>query len=162
MKINEKPINVKNDINWLYKRFKEARVSKYGSFKVKEVDFNALLRVGEYIDMVHAEKVAKNTLFAKLYIYFLNNLIDIYETDVLEETPQKELSKLLDIPLETYFSRFHQKIHVNWKIKMCEKLLKGGVITDDEKESYIRDKYSLEYVEEQLTYMINQALNRFE
>lgn len=153
-----KIINIKKQVNWLYKRFKEAKKSKYGSFKVKEVDFNALLEVVQYLDMVRAEKVSKNTLFAKLYIYHLNNLIDTYHTDVLEELPQKELSKLLDIPLDAYFKRLHEKIQVNWNDKICEKLLKG----DDVKKQYVTEKYSLEYVEDKLTEMINEALIRFE
>lgn len=153
-----KIINIKNQVNWLYKRFKDAKESKYGSFKVKEVDFKALLEVVEYIDILREEKVAKNTLFAKLYIYHLNNLIDIYETDVLEDIPQKELSRLLDIPLDYYFKRFYEKIQNNWNVKMCEKLLK----TKEFPKEYVSEKYTQEFCTSKLTEMINEALNRFE
>ena len=158
MKTNDKPINVKNDINWLYKRFKDARSNPYLSFKVSEVDFKALLRVAEYIDIIHSKKVAENSLFAKLYIYNLNQLIDAYKTDALEEIPQKELSKILDIPLDAFFKRFHEKIQTNWIDTMAEKLLKSKEFPKE----YVKEKYTLEHCEEQLTYMINQALNRFE
>ena len=153
-----KIINIKNQVNWLYKRFKDAKESKYGSFKVKEVDFNALLEVVEYIDILRKEKVAKNTLFAKLYIYHLNNLIDIYETDILEDIPQKELSKLLDISLEAYFKRFHEKLQTNWVNSMAEKLVK----TKEFPKEYVKEKYTEEFCRSKLTEMINEALNRFE
>jgi hypothetical protein len=151
-------MKIKNSVNWLYKRFKDAKQSKYGSFKVSKSDFNALLDVVRYIDIQREEKVAQNTLFAKLYIYHLNNLIDTYKTDVLEEIPQKELSKMLNIPLEAYFKRFYEKIHNNWNDKMCEKLLK----TKEFPKEYVAEKYTQEYCTEKLTEMINEALERFE
>lgn len=150
--------NIKNDINWIYKRFLQAKESPYSSFKVKESDFKAFLRVVEYIDILHSDKVAKNTLFAKLYIYFLNQMIDIYKTDVLEDIPQKELSKILDIPLDAFFKRFHEKITSEWHDKIVSKILDEKQLPKD----FVIEKYSLDKVETKLTYMINQALNRFE
>jgi len=151
-------INIKNNVNWLYKRFKDAKESKYRSFKVSNNDFKAFLEVVEYIDILRDEKVAKNTLFAKLYIYHLNQIIDIYNTDVFEEIPQKELSKILDIPLEAYFKRFHEKLQTNWINSMANKLVK----TKEFPKEYVNEKYTLDFTTEKLTEMINEALNRFE
>ena len=52
-------INIKKSVNWLYRRFKDAKESKYKSFKVSEADFNALLEVVEYIDIIHKKKLRK-------------------------------------------------------------------------------------------------------
>lgn len=151
-------IDIKNSVNWLYKRFKDARESKYSSFKVRESDFKTFLDVVKYIDIQREEKVAKNTLFAKMYIYHLNQLIDTYDTDVLENIPQKELSKLLDTPLDNFFQSFHNKLQNKWHDKMCQKIIEGK----DIRKEYVKEKYTLEYVEEKLTEMINEALIRFE
>ena len=151
-------IDIKNSVNWLYKRFKDARESKYSSFKVNESDFKTFLDVVKYIDIQREEKVAKNTLFAKMYIYHLNQLIDTYDTDVLENIPQKELSKLLDTPLDNFFQSFHNKLQNKWHDKMCQKIIEGK----DIRKEYVKEKYTLEYVEEKLTEMINEALIRFE
>lgn len=151
-------INIKNSVNWIYKRFKYAKESKYSSFKVTENDIKTFLDIVKYIDIQREEKVAKNTLFAKLYIYHLNQLIDIYDTDVLETIPQKELSKLLDTPLDYYFISFHNKLQNKWHDKMCEKIIQGK----DIRKEYVKEKYTLEYVEQKLIEMINEALIRFE
>lgn len=152
-------INIKKSINWLYKRFKDAKESKYKSFKVSEADFNAFLEVVEYIDIIHKNKVAENTLFAKLYIYHLNQIIDKYETDVLEDIPQKELSKILNLPLDSFYKAFHSKIQNNWNDKIISKIKDGD---KDAIKQWVAVKYSEEHVEETLDYMINQALTRFE
>ena len=151
-------INIKNSVNWIYKRFKDAKESKYSSFKVTENDIKTFLDIVRYIDIQREEKVAKNTLFAKLYVYHLNQLIDIYDTDVLENIPQKELSKLLNTPLDYYFTSFHNKIQNKWHDKMCDKIIQGK----DIRKEYVKEKYTLEYVEEKLTEMMNEALIRFE
>ncbi len=154
-----KIINIKKQANYLYKRFKDAKESRYSSFKVNDNDFKALLDVVGYIDILIDEKVAKNTLFAKLYIYQLNQMMLIYGTDVLEDIPQKELSKILDTPLEYYFKAFHDKIKVRDNDKIIHKLKNGSL---DDKKIFVNERYNLEYCENKLTEMINEALIRFE
>ena len=166
-----KIINIKKQANYLYKRFLDARESKYKSFKVSENDFKAFKDVVGYIDILREEKLAKNTLFAKMYIYHLNQMIDTYNynkskdpesidsyTSFLESEPEKELSKILDLPLDYFYKSFHRKIHTGWHDNLIKKHIKGI----DVGKEYVKERYTLDFVTKNLDEKINEALIRFE
>ena len=151
-------MDIKKSLNWLNKRFKSAKEHKYSSFKVNEHDFNAFNSIVEYVSIVNKEKVSKNVLFAKLYIYFLNQQIRYFQTDAFEKIPVIELNKFLDTPLDNYYVAFHKELH---SAKISNTILKYKQGYKPTKEEF-ENKYSLQFVTEQLDLMMNQALNRFE
>ena len=151
-------IDIKTTVNTFYKKMLDAQKSPYGSFKVQNSDFKLFKDIVRYIELTREEKVSRNTLFAKLFIYNYQQMIHTYNTDCLEDIPQKEISKILNTPLDFFFQAFYNKLHSNWNDSMCEKILKGKDISKE----YVSEKYTLEKVTEVLTEMINEALLRFE
>lgn len=151
-------MDIKKSLNWLNKRFVSAKEHKYNSFKVSNYDLEAFNSVVRYISIVNKKRVSKNELFAKLYIYHLNQSIRYYQTDVFESEPHKELSRLLEIPLFNFYEAFHKEIHGAQINNIMERYKKGYKPTLEE----FKEKYSIEYVTAQLDLQINQCLNKFE
>ena len=164
-------MNIKKAVSWLNNRFIAAKESKYNSFKVSDFDFKTFSYMVEYIDILHKEKVTENVLFAKLYIYHLNQMIETYSynkeldpesnenyTSFLDTMPQKELSKILDRDLSNFYLAFHNKINSDWRDALCRKLVAGKDISKE----YVRERYTIDLVTSQLDLMINQALIKFQ
>ena len=126
-------------------------------FLPNQQDIDSINCILQWINNQKKEDLKKNHLFAKLFIYNLNQIIRDYDTDVLNDFAQKELSRLLNIPLEAYYRAFKQEldnVQVN-KIVAAHKL--GKEVT----EADLKEKYDIKYVENQLNHMITEALNRF-
>lgn len=151
-------MDIKKSLNWLNKRFVSAKDNKYSSFKVNKHDLEAFNSVVRYISIINKKRVFKNELFAKLYIYFLNQQIRYYQVDALEKIPQKELSRLLNTPLFNFYEAFHKELHSARHTNVIEKYKKGYKPTIED----FKEKYSIEFITNQLDLQINQCLNRFE
>ena len=144
-------------------------------------DIDALNCVIDYINTQDSDVVNNNLIFAKLFIYNLNQNINHYKASVFDDIPQKELSRILDMPLERFYLSFKQSLDDNMQKRV---FLKNGIeigthpatkseseLKDDEmKREYMSDKdvkvilqdnYSLEVVTKKLNTMISTALNRF-
>lgn len=151
-------MDIKKALNWQNKRLLSAKESKYNSFKVNEVDFKAFNSVVEYVSVVNKKRVSKNTLFAKLFVYFLNQQVRYYKTDYFEAVPTKELCRLLDMPLGNYYEAFHKELISSQINNIIDKYKKGHKPTIED----FKDRYTLEMVTTHLDLQINQALSRFE
>ena len=156
------------------------RFSSGKSFKANQNDINALNAVLTYVNDEQVKKVQNNRLFAKLYIYQLNKYINDFGNTMFSSIPEKELSRLLNIPLESFFKAFHASLHENIRIKVFEEngieltvpALKDKVQLNNEKlnlsrmskddiKKVFQETYSLEIVTDELIKMCNEALKRF-
>ncbi len=77
-------------INRLHWRFTQGM-----QFKPNKNDADALNIVFDWITRQKEINVLNNDLFAKLYIYHLNQNIRHFKTTVFNNTPQKDLSRIL-------------------------------------------------------------------
>lgn len=152
----EKVWNLKESASRLLWRFK----SKKG-FTPNDNDINALNSVLKWINNQKKETLNNNHLFAKLYIYHLTMNIRYYETTVMCPTPQQDLHKILDYPLEYFYKSFINDLYNNQLNRLLDKE------TNEEKQEIIKeyieqkDLYPEEYIINNLNHMITEALNKF-
>lgn len=152
-----------------------------GNFTPNQNDINALNGIIEWVNDQRKITLNQNHLFAKLYIYYLNQFIDKYQTTVFDTIPQKELSKLLDTPLDLFYEAFQRSLNSN---KLMEVLQDNGVelkhpelrteqelkensiklknINKDDIVKITEDSWTKEEVEANLNKMVTEALNRFQ
>jgi len=162
--------DVKKSVERLVWRLKKDKQGSYTSFKPNENDFKELLNIIGWIDRQKEISLLNGNLFAKLYIYHLSQMIETYSynktldpkshesyTSFLESEPQKELSKILDRDIETFYLAFHNKINSDWRDHLCRKLIAKKDITQE----YVNERYSFEKVKDQLNHIITEAINKF-
>lgn len=151
--------DVKKSVERLIWRFRKDKEGDYIQFKPNNNDFNELLNIIGWIEQQKELSLLNNDLFAKLFIHVLNQNIEYYNTDVLEEEPQKEISRLLSTPLKLFYKAFHSKIqsvHINRILERTKKE-NSNEITKQE----LREFFDLDFVTEQLNHMITEAINKF-
>lgn len=131
------------------------------SFKPNENDFNALKSILGSLDREKNKSMSYAPLFAKLFIYVLNQNIRHLETTFLDTIPEKELSRLLNTNVELFFKAFYNDLKDNQLNKLTK--------TDDKNKQNeilkeyqdLQKTYTYDYVKGQLIDMINKALKRF-
>ena len=122
-------------------------------FKPNNNDAEALNIVFDWITRQKEINVLNNDLFAKLYIYHLNQNIRHFKTTVFNNTPQKDLSRILSYPIEYFYQSFYNSLHHNQLGKLS---LEGKLTIED-----LKEKYTLEIVTDQLQHMVGEAINKF-
>ena len=123
------------------------------SFKPNQTDVDALNTIFGWISSQKEISLLNQGLFAKLYILKLNETLLKYDSTIFEPLIQKEVSRVLDLPIETFYQSFHKSLHHN---QLKELNLKDGFTVED-----IKEKYTLEVVTDQLQGMITEAINKF-
>ncbi len=123
------------------------------SFKPTQTDVDALNTIFEWISSQKNISLLNQGLFAKLYILKLNETLLKYDSTIFEPLVQKEVSRILALPIETFYQSFHTSLHHNQLKKLN---LKDGFTVED-----IKEKYTLEVVTDQLQGMITEAINKF-
>ena len=126
-------------------------------FSPNDNDIDALNCIINWVNRQTSQTIKNNQLFAKLYIYHLNQTIRYFESTVFNDIPQKDLNRLLDLPLANFYNAFHKELQSNNVTRVVE----NGNIPKDEVLKELQEKYTLEEVTEQLDKMINEALNRY-
>ncbi len=152
-----------------------------GTFTPNQKDINSLNGLIQWVNDQRKITIRKNQLFAKLYIYHFNQFIDKYKVTVFEKVADKELSRLLDMPLESFYEAFTQSLNDNSDYAlfidngvdmkhpslkndteiMEERLMLKNMSEDDIKKL----KYPVFHkddVRNKLDLMITEALNRFQ
>ena len=134
-------------------------------------DIEAFNGVVEWINTYKTDVLNNNKLFAKLYILFLNQYIEKFETDIFDPIPQKELSRLLDLPLENYYIAFTKALNDSGRYRLLrEKGVKTGKhpkeMTKEDRGKDVKledfkDVWDVETVTDNLGLMIVEALKRF-
>ena len=126
-------------------------------FKPNENDIESVNCLIDWINRQTSETINNNQLFAKLYIYHLNQTIRYFQTTIFEDIPQKDLSKILDLPLKNFYIAFHKELHSNLITKIVDN--NKGKKEIELKE--LEEMYSLEFISDKLEQQVNEALNRF-
>ena len=156
------------------------RFTSGNSFTPNVNDIEAFNNVIEWVNNQKSETINNNQLFAKLFIYFFNQKIKETRTTVFDDEAQKELSKILNTPLNLFYEAFKVSLQENMREYIYEKNgidVKHPYLKDEtEKEEdrlkiqnmkekdfnrIIYDVYTIEEVTNQLDEMISEALNRF-
>ena len=150
--------DIKKSINRFNWRFRKDDNGNFFNFKPTNEDVKCMNTLISWIIREKKEDLQNNQLFAKLYIYFLHQQIREHNTTVLDSIPQKQLSKLLDKPIHSFYEAFTKELHDNQICKLLE-----GVTRENKKltPEMLRKAYDLEYVTNSLNGMITEALNRF-
>lgn len=151
------------------------------TFPVNKEDMEALNAIIRAINDLKDELYDTNQGFAKLYIFALNYFIKHYKTDIYDETPQKELSRLLDRDISVLIQRFTDNLNDSEKYSLLEinESKHPALMSDKERELEYKklhqkakndpefvsrltnDAWKFEDVEENLKQMISTALMRF-
>ena len=101
-----------NRLQWQFGRGK--------AFTPNTTDIDAINFIFEWIENQKNINVLNQELFFKLYIYQLNQEIVKNKSTVFNDLHQKELSRLLSLPLEMFFKSFHTSLHHNALVKISD------------------------------------------
>ena len=168
MNLKIKEYDIKKAASRLSWRFSKKN-GESKAFTPNENDIEAVNTLLTWINKEKENSLYKNELFAKLFIYFLNNRIEKYNYDknchpdefegyisFLDTEPEKDLCRILDLPLESFYVAFFDKINKDWRDYLINKLKKNQDIKNEPLEKYTLDRVKLE-----LNHKITEALNRF-
>lgn len=157
------------------------RFSQGKAFTPNENDIKSFNSIVGFINDFQNDSFKNNQLFAKLYIFFLDEHIKYYKSDIFDLIPQQALSRLLDTPLRLSYKSFHKNMISNYQDKILAKnglediktpserteqenadiQLRIDNMSDEDKLNIFKETYSLEFVTERLDEMIINALTRF-
>lgn len=129
------------------------RFSSNTSFKPNKEDLEAVNTLFVWIASQKEISLLNQGLFAKLYIYQLNQTLLYHNSTVFDNTVQKDLSKILSYPLEYFYESFHKSLHHNQLSKLK---IKDGISLED-----VKEKFTLPIVKDKLNNMITEAINKF-
>ena len=149
---------------WDVKRAGERLLWRFGldkPFKPNADDELALRSVLSWVNRASSDAVSNNQLFAKLYIYQLNQAIRYHQTTVFEELVQLELSKVLDTPLHLFYDAFIADLYGNQLNRISEVSSQKEKLDVVKYAQRFKETYSKDFVTSKLDEMIVNALNRF-
>ena len=130
--------------------------SRGTSFKPNQNDVDALNTIFEWITSQKEINLLNQQLFAKLYIERLVREIRENKSTVFNVDIQKEVSRVLSMPIELFYEAFHSDLHNNQVRKVLKDKLKEDITFED-----MENKYTLEIVTDKLNHMITEAINKF-
>lgn len=87
------------------------RFSNGKAFMPNVNDVEAFNYLVDYVEQKEAQTLRDNALFAKLYIWVYGQFLSHYKATVFDSIPQKELNKLLDLPLADHVKRFTDSLN---------------------------------------------------
>lgn len=153
--------DLKKAVNRFQFRFTKNSNGSFNTFKPNTDDIQAINTIFGWITRQKKESVLNNSLFAKLYIYHLTMNIRHYETTVLNDYPQKDLSRLLDLPLGSFVKSFYNDLQDNQLNKLLKTEDKNKQLEIINQHQDLKKTFTLEIVESKLFDMVSEALNRF-
>lgn len=127
---------------------------------------DAINKLSDYVEKNQEKQLKENLLFAKLYIAHLSYLVKLHRASFRSPIPQKELHKLLDMPIERIIEEFVSTINDIEQSKVMEinRDLKHPITwTKEERASMkiIEPTIDYDFAEDNLTAMINLALDQY-
>jgi hypothetical protein len=144
--------NIEKAIKKFQWRFRKNEKGEFISFKPTYDDVLAINSLLTWINNQKKKTIENNQILAKLLIYQYIQNIRFYETTVVTDFnfAQKDLSKVLSKPLESFYQSFYRDIHDNQLNKLVkykninneidekiERIEKGDLIVDD----FLLNKY---------------------
>lgn len=143
--------NLEKAVSHLQYKFKQ------DVFKPNKTDRQALNEVFTWINNTKKSDTRKHSLFIKLYVYYLTDIIRKNNSHVFESINQKQLHKLLDTELKLFFEAFKNDLYHN----QLNKVLTECKFFEDLNTEDLKDKYNPEYITKQLISMATDALNKY-
>mgnify|MGYP003632975494 FL=1 len=141
-------MNFDKAINRLQWKFSKGINSKTNTTDIEAINF-----VFGWIENQKNINVLNQTLFAKLYILKLNEELIKFDATIFDPLIEKNISRILDLPMHTFYESFHSNLHHNHLKKLD---LKKGVSDED-----VKERFTLEIVTDKLNHKITEAINRF-
>lgn len=133
------------------------------SWKPTTKDIEAYNEIVEFTETKLKQQYNDNQLFAKLYITFYGELLKYYNASVFDNIPQKAIHKILDTPIEVIITKFVEKAKLIEQTK--EHTDKNGFkhpkLVDTSDIKIDADSMTYEEAEDNLTALINMALNKY-
>ena len=126
-------------------------------FKPNKNDIEAVNCLLNWINREKKVSLDNNELFAKLYIYHLNQTIRQYDATIFDDIPQKELSKILSTPLAYFYKAFQRELYSSHLLNISKQVQEGVEVSIED----LQEKYNEGVIEMKLNHMITEALNRF-
>lgn len=138
-------------VNRLVWRFEQGK-----PFQPNLEDGEALNTIVEFVGEAKGEHLHTNRLFAKCYISLYKIMLEHYGATIFDKTPQQQLHKFLDTPLEEHFRRFTDYLNTCELYKAIEK-------PDPKLEDVCKAQgyFDQEEVAENLTVMITECLRKY-
>ncbi len=127
------------------------------SFKPNDADVISWNNIIQWIASQKQVTMSNQQLFAKLYIEKLVREIRESKSTVFDNDIQKEVSRVLSMPIELFYKAFHSDLHNNQIKKVLKDKLKEDVTFED-----MENKYTLDFVTNKLNEMITESINEFE
>ena len=178
-KIKNESMNIQKAIQRIEWRFKNENVKiNESKITINELDVNAVEFLVEWINNQKRESLTRNELFAKFYVYSLENELEFYK-DV--EFATKRLTEVASQPIENRYDKIHEKLNKIAYKSFCKE---KGIIIDhiekltlkfeqeqEQKELIKQNEYELKKhalglldkskVFKQLNNLISETINKF-
>lgn len=146
-------------------------------FKVNFNDFDAINALIDYYDRDRQNKGRKHQLYAKLFIFLFGQVLQKFETTLMDEIPQKYISGILEKPLEIHVQEFTDIVnHLEYMVVIKqidpenkhpgletdrEKMQKLSRLTPEQIETLTKKTYTYDQVWEFLKTAMTEGYNRF-
>jgi hypothetical protein len=114
-------------------------------------DLDCYNHIVDYVEQKQKNQINDNQLMGKLYVYLIDKFCDYYHCDLYDQTPQKEINKLLNSNLRHLVSELTDKLN--------QKELEHHIKENNTLEGLKKTTY--DEVAENLKIMINGALNSY-
>ena len=99
-------MTIRESIQRLGWRFGEAAKKPVATFKLNQLDVEAITKIGEYYEKVSSEKYQTNELLFKMYIWHRVEMMKHYDEDIFGTVAQKQLTETLCKPVSAFLNRF--------------------------------------------------------
>ncbi|SHG34890.1 hypothetical protein SAMN05444483_10992 [Salegentibacter echinorum] len=163
-------------------RFSEAIKKSDNSFHINSNDLEALKAINRAIQEHQKQQYEHNELFAKLYIYLFQKILENDNATVMDKEPRRKIYNLLKKPLHSIISDLTQSLNDSERYEVLEKagaLMDHPAIESNEKrinstkamqralkdnentQKFLGDVWDYETVSEIVQTEINQAINIF-
>ena len=128
-KIKNESMNIQKAIQRIEWRFKNENVKVNESkITINELDVKAVEFIVEWINNQKKESLMRNELFAKFYVYSLENELEFYK-DI--EFATKRLTEVASQPIENRYNKIHEQLNKIAYKSFCKE--KGIIIDHIEK-----------------------------
>lgn len=103
-------------------RFKKASERSDHSFRLNQNDLKALRSIDDYIVKTQKEQFQDYELFAKLYINYLTELIEHYETTILDSVPRRKINNILKQSLPDLINKLTDSLNDSEKYSLFKEI----------------------------------------
>lgn len=104
-------MEVRSAVKRLGWRFSQAAKREDLSFRINQADINALELIGEFVEISLKQQFEANHLFAKLYIYLFQKVLEQDGTTVFDNDARKKIGNVLKMPLSQCIENLQKSLN---------------------------------------------------